>query len=370
MVDHVADHEHLGITRQGEIGVDADPAGAVQRGPGLLGERLGQRAGLHPGRPHLGHRLDPLHPVVAVLDLEAALVDVGDHGAEHHLHAELLELAVGPASELGPERREHLPGGVDQQHPGGAGVDGPEVALEGAVGQLGDLAGHLHPGGAGADDDEGEQVVDVLTAQRPQLGHLEGPEDPAAQLQRVVDALHAGRELGELVVAEVGLPRAGGHDQRVVGHGGLAAEDLGGDRPVAEVDVGDRAQQDLRVLLAAEDLAGRRGDLALGEDPGRDLVEQRLEEVVGGLGHHGHLDVAATQLLGAEEPAEAGADDDHPVSPVDGRGLVVARRCVVLGHPGSSVLGHSVRCRVGFFRLRPAGTQSSGPADPSLGEPS
>ena len=69
----------------------------------------------------------------------------------------------------------------------------------------------------------------------------------------------------------------------------------------------------------AEDLAGRRGDLALGEDAGRDLVEQRLEQVVGGLGDHGDVDVAAPQRLGAEEPAEAGADDDDPVGGAHGR---------------------------------------------------
>ena len=50
-----------------------------------------------------------------------------------------------------------------------------------------------------------------------------------------------------------------------------------------EVDVGDLAEEHPGVLLAGEDLAGRRGDLALGEDAGRHLVEQRLEEVVGGL---------------------------------------------------------------------------------------
>ena len=51
-----------------------------------------------------------------------------------------------------------------------------------------------------------------------------------------------------------------------------------------EVDVDDLAEQHPGVLLAAEDLARRRRDLALGEDAGRDLVEQRLEQVVAGAG--------------------------------------------------------------------------------------
>ena len=88
--------------------------------------------------------------------------------------------------------------------------------LQRPVGELGDLAGHLHAGRAGADDHEGHQTVD-LGLVGGQLGQLEGAEDPTAQLEGVVDALHARRELGEAVVAEVGLARAGGDDQLVVG---------------------------------------------------------------------------------------------------------------------------------------------------------
>ena len=55
-------------------------------------------------------------------------------------------------------------------------------------------------------------------------------------------------------------------------------------------------------------------DLALGEDAGGHLVEQRLEQVVGRLGDERDLDVvAALERLRAEEPAETGADDDDAV---------------------------------------------------------
>ena len=79
-----------------------------------------------------------------------------------------------------------------------------------------------------------------------------------------------------------------------------------------EVDAGDLAEQHLGVLLAAEHLAGRRRDLALGEDAGRHLVEQRLEEVVRGLGDHRHVDVGAAQRLGAEQPPEARTRSPRP----------------------------------------------------------
>ena len=88
----------------------------------------------------------------------------------------------------------------------------PERALEGVVGQFGDLAGHLHAGGAGADDHEGQQFGPALRIAGA-FGLLEGAEDAAAQLQGVVDGLHSRCPFGEVIVAEVGLAGARGHDQ-------------------------------------------------------------------------------------------------------------------------------------------------------------
>jgi hypothetical protein len=98
------------------------------------------------------------------------------------------------------------------------------------VGQFGDLAGHLDAGRPGADHDEGEQVVDVVAARRTDLGHLERTEDAAPQLERVIDALHAGGVFGEVVVAEVGLGRSSSDEQGVVAGDEFTAEHVGGDR--------------------------------------------------------------------------------------------------------------------------------------------
>ena len=65
--------------------------------------------------------------------------------------------------------------------------------------------------------------------------------------------------------------------------------------------------------MAPQDLACRRGDLALGEDAGRDLVEQRLEQVVARLAGDGDVDVGPAERLRREQAAEAGPDDHHAV---------------------------------------------------------
>ena len=111
--------------------------------------------------------------------------------------------------------------------------------------QLGDLPGHLDPGRAGADHDEGEQPVDLVgvAGDRRKLGPLERAEDPPTQLQRVVDVLHPGREPGEVVVAEVGLPGAGGHDEAVVAERDVPGHPARVDRAAGQVDGGDVGEQ-------------------------------------------------------------------------------------------------------------------------------
>ncbi len=137
----------------------------------------------------------------------------------------------------------------------------PEGALEGVVRELGDLAGHLHAGRTGADDDEGQQLLAPTGVTGP-LGLLERTEDAAAQLQRVVDRLHARRELGEMVVAEVRLPGTRGDDQRVVRGDVGVAEQLRPHGFLRKVDMGGLAEQHLGVLLLAQDHPGGRRDLA------------------------------------------------------------------------------------------------------------
>jgi len=219
------------------------------------------------------------------------------------------------------ESGQHGRSGVEQHDSGPAGVDVAEVLAQRATGQLRDLTGHLHAGGPRADDDERHQPVDLL-GRAGQLGPLERPEDPAAQLEGVVDRLHPGGELRELVVAEVGLPGTRRDEQGVVGGDRLAVEHAGGDGPGGQVDVRDVAEEDPGVALVREHLTGRGRDLSLGEDAGRHLVEQRLEQVVGCLRDQRDVDVGTLERLRAEESAETRTDDDDSVS-WRGRGFLL-----------------------------------------------
>ena len=89
--------------------------------------------------------------------------------------------------------------------------------------------------------------------------------------------LEPGREALPLVVAEVRVGRAGGDDQVVVGElavGRAAPVVRRGRTPVAS------ASSTVVFFCFAQDRAERIGDVARVERGGRDLVEQRLEQMV------------------------------------------------------------------------------------------
>ena len=77
--------------------------------------------------------------------------------------------------------------------------------------------------------------------------------------------------------------------------------------------MGDVAEQHLHVALVAQHDAGRWGDFALGDDPGGDLIQQRLEQVMGGPGDQLDVDIGPLELLCRVESAEPRSDDHHLV---------------------------------------------------------
>ena len=192
-------------------------------------------------------------------------------------------------------------------------VDIAELALERVRGELADLSGHLDAGGTRAHDDEGQELIDRSRVGLD-LGQLEGAENARAQLEGVVDGLHAGRKHREVVVAEVGLARTRRDDERVV-FGLLVLVVVAPlDDARLNVDLLDEGLQDGHVLLATQDLARGGGDVALGENARRHLIQQGLEEVVRCAGQDGDVGVGVLQSTSCRQACEAGTDDDNAVA--------------------------------------------------------
>src|SRR5262249_25035787 len=141
-------------------------------------------------------------------------------------------------------------------------------------------AGHLDARRAGANEHEGQQIA-VTPRIFLGFGLLEGPQDAVSNRDRIREALEPGRELRELVVAEVAVAGAGRENQKVVRDRDTnTVHGVDEDASMIDVDTGHVSEDHRGVALLPQDSANLRSDLSRAEDGRRDLVQQRLEQVM------------------------------------------------------------------------------------------
>ena len=117
-----------------------------------------------------------------------------------------------------------------------------------------------------------------------------------------------GASCATVVLAEVGVRHADADGEVIEVDADVAAADL----PVREVDPVDRAERDADVLLRPEDPPDRVRDVRRREGGRRDLVQERLEQVVVVTVDQDDVDRAVLQPLGEVDPCKAGPDDHQP----------------------------------------------------------
>ncbi len=212
--------------------------------------------------------------------------------------SELLERGRRGRGEFVAECGEWLRAAVHEQDAHGRGVECTEVSAQASGRELAYLTRDLYAGRSGADYREGQPLL-FLDRVGCHLGHLERAEDAAADLERVVERLHAGCVQRELIVTEVRLPHAGRHDQAVVRHFDRIVERAGcEDDPPVEIETGDLGQLDADVLVALQRVAQRNRDMTLRENGGGHVVEEWLEQMMVASVEQDDVD-----RLSAEEPA-------------------------------------------------------------------
>ncbi len=188
---HVADREHLGMTRQGAVVEHRDPAGPVARRPARLGEqaRPAARPAHRPPRSWCGRR--------------AAPTSRPPSAPRHRTRR-----PPSPRSRSGWSRRAaaaRCAAFSESRSPNAARISLPPSTST-TCASAGSIRRKLPPRperdssaiwpaistpvGTAADDDEGQPGAARLGVVLA-LGHLERAEDPAPQLQGVVDRLHA-----------------------------------------------------------------------------------------------------------------------------------------------------------------------------------
>src|SRR5262249_27819518 len=158
-------------------------------------------------------------------------------------------------------------------------------------------------GRPGADNDEGHERRPLLRVWLA-LRLFEGEEDAAANGRRVLERLQARRERLPIVMAEIGVARAGRQNERVVGeHRAVIEMQLA----TLLVDGLDRGEQGRDLLALAKQMSDRPGDLRWRERRRRRLIEQRLEQVMVATIDDRDADWRAGKPVNGFEPAKSGA---------------------------------------------------------------
>ncbi len=184
-------------------------------------------------------------------------------------------------------------------------LDGSKVVPERVVCDLRQRARELHAGRAPAHDHERQPFAPLLGIVLS-FSRLECVQDFATDLGGLLNAFQAGRVAPPIVVAEVGISRAGGDNQRIVFDRRAVIKNYGA---ALGVQIDGFAQQHLRVLLPPQHGAKRRGDFAWRQRASGHLIEQRLEQVEIAAVQQCNLHGCVLQGLRGVQAAESSAQD-------------------------------------------------------------
>ena len=267
-----------------------------------------------------------------------------------HFGAESLQLLFGFDGKVFGVIREDVLLAFNEDDAGLGGIDMAEVAAHVVAGDVADGSGEFDAGGTAADDDEVERVMGSGLEHFP-LGEFEGEKDAATNFDGVLNGLESWRQWFPLVMAEVGVGRAGGEDEVVVRHFRAAAK---ANAPTLAIE-GDRfIHKHLGVGAVAKDGAEGGGNFAGRKDSEADLIEEGLEGEVIAAVDDGYIDRHLCQSFGGVGSCEAAADDQDAGAAVylvsghfvrrasarndaaGGKTMESVGQCGVAGHGGRS----------------------------------
>ena len=159
-------------------------------------------------------------------------------------------------------------------------VDAAKVGLQRVAAQFGQRARHLHASRPAADQYEGEQVL-MFGWVLFNLSDFKGLQYLGANRLSVRKGFQSRRERRKLVVTEITVRSTSRQDQIVILKRRVRPSKIVDEHVAASgIHSGDLCHGHCHVALATEQMPDRRGDVTRCQHGSRDLIEQRLEEVM------------------------------------------------------------------------------------------
>ncbi len=187
-------------------------------------------------------------------------------------------------------------------------IDLAVIAGQDAMCQLGDLADDLDACRARPHHDKRE-ISFAFRRVGCQLCHFERTQYVIPEVPSILQRLHSGREFRPLVVPEIRMGCASRYHQCVVRqrYSCSVRRDYRNGSSL-QVEVHDLAEYHIGVLLFLHNATQRRCDQALRQDAGRNLIQQRLEQVMVRPVDYRQVDIGLRQDSADVDAAETAAN--------------------------------------------------------------
>src|SRR5207253_2533312 len=227
------------------------------------------------------------------------------------------------------ERRQDARSRLEQEDARAGRIDLAEIAHQHRPADVGDGASQLHSGGSASHDHEAKEPAlcrRILLV----LRRFERGEEPPPDLRRLLQRLQTRGELLPFRMPEIAVLGAAGQHEEIPAELGPV---LQRDALAAEIDAGDAPEAHLGVGGARELGADRDRDVRRVQARRRDLVEQRLEEMMIALIDDRDADAEVPPLAHAACDAlyVIEARDALAIRAFEGRSSAPRREVLVLG---------------------------------------
>ena len=205
-----------------------------------------------------------------------------------NFHAEIAQLFCRAGPQILGKCCEDLWSAFNQNNTRTGWVDVAEITCQGVTRDLRNRSGHFDPGRSAANNDKGHR-----RSARRRIGEFFGifecQQNPAPNFHCIFKALQAGGKALPFRMPEIRMARASCKNQIIVGKIEVARMN----NSLVHINRLHFGQHHFDVLAFVQNRAHRRGDVSRRERSGRDLIKERLKEVVIGAVEDSELNVLA-----------------------------------------------------------------------------